>query len=65
MACNSDLTVKHILIECGEFAEDRQRYEAENLQQLFQGTSVTDIFNFLWKIGLLYRLQELLVYDYL
>ena len=36
VACDYSLTVEHILIERGDFAEVRQRYyEAESLQQLF------------------------------
>ena len=32
VACDCDLTVEHILIECGVFAEVRQTYfDAENL----------------------------------
>ena len=48
-----------------KLAKVGQRYEAENLQQLFQEISVTDIFDFLWEIGLFYRIEELLVHDYL
>ena len=37
VACNYDLTVEHILIEFGDFAEVIQwYYEAETLDQLFQ-----------------------------
>ena len=57
VACDCDLTVNYIiLIECGDFTEVRQRYyDAENLRQLFQESSVTDVFDFLWEIGLLFR----------
>ncbi len=42
VACDCNLTVEHILIECGDFTEVRQRYyDAENVQQLFQEISVT------------------------
>ncbi len=55
VACDRDLTVEHILIECGDFAEVRQRYfDAESLQQLFQETNVTSVFDFLCEIGLFY-----------
>ena len=57
VACGCNLTVKHILIECGDFTEVRQRYyNAESLQQLFQETSVTYVFDFLCEIGLFYRI---------
>ncbi len=57
VACDCDLTVEHILIECGDFAEVRQKYfDAESLQQLFQETSVTYVFDFLHEIGLFYRI---------
>ena len=49
------VTVEHILIEYGNSAEVRQRYhDAENLQQSFQETSVTYVFDFLCEIQLYY-----------
>ncbi len=37
VACDYDLTLEHILIECGGFAVVRQRYyEAEDISQLFR-----------------------------
>ena len=57
VACDCNVTVEHILIECGDVAEVRQRYyEAESLQQLFQQISVTYVFEFLHEIGLFYRI---------
>ncbi len=58
VACDCNLTVEHILIECDDFTEVRQRYyDAESLQQLFQQTSVTYVFDFfLCAIGLFYRI---------
>ncbi len=57
VACDCKFTVGHILIECGDFAEVRQRYyDAENLQQLFREISATYIFDFLNEIGLFYRI---------
>ena len=48
VACDCDFTVEHILIECGDFVEMRQKYyDAESLQQLFQEISVTYLFDFL------------------
>ncbi len=49
--------MEHVLIECGDFAEVRQQYyEAESLQQLFQETNVTCVFDFLCEIGLFYEI---------
>ena len=57
VACACDLTVEHILIECGDIAEVRQRYyDAENLQQLFHKISITHVSDFLREIGLFYRM---------
>ena len=45
------------MIECGNFAQVRQRYyDAEKLQQLFQEISVTYVFDFLREIGLFDRI---------
>ena len=56
VACDCTLTAEHILIECGDSAEVRQRYyDAENLQ-LFQEISVTYVFDFLRGIGLYCRI---------
>ena len=56
VACDCDLTVEHIRIECEDYAEVRQRYyDAKNLQ-LFQEISVTYVFDFLREIGLFYRI---------
>ena len=56
VACDCNLTVEHVLTEYGDFAEVRQQYyQAESLQQLFQKTNVTYVFNLLFEIGLFYR----------
>ena len=56
VACDCNLSVEHILIECGDFAEVRHRYyEAESLQQLFHKINVAYVFDFLSEIGLFYR----------
>ncbi len=57
VACDCDITVEHILIKCGDFAEVRQKYyDAEILQQLFQQISVTYVLEFLHEIELFYRI---------
>ena len=48
VACDCDLTVEHILMECGDFTEIRKiYYDAEKTRQLFQETIVTEKFDFL------------------
>ena len=56
VACGCDFTVEHILIECGDLSEVRQRYyDAETSQKLFYDFCVTYI-DFLHEIGLFYRI---------
>ena len=51
VACDCDLTVEHIRIECGNFTEGRQiYYDAESLQTLFCQINVTYAFDFLHEI---------------
>ena len=57
VVCDCNPTVEHILIECGDFADVRQRYyDAESLQRLFQEINVTYVFDFLGEMGLFYRI---------
>ncbi len=57
VACDGNLTVEHVLIECVDIAEVRQQYyEADSSQQLFQETNITYVFDFLHEIGLFYRI---------
>ncbi len=57
VACDCNLTVEHVLNECGDFAEVRQQYyDSESLQQLFQETNVAYVFDFLREMGLFYRI---------
>ena len=63
LACECDLTVEHILIECRDFVEVRQRfYNGQNLQ-LFHEICVTKVFEFLHEIGLFHWIKDLLVHD--
>jgi len=51
--CNCTLTVKHILIECIDYAHIRQKYyNVPNLQTLFTNVSQSTIVNFLKEIGI-------------
>ena len=45
MACDCDHTVEHILIECEDFAEVRQRYYNVKNVHLFQEIGGTYIFD--------------------
>ena len=48
VACDCYVTVEHILIECGSFAEVKQRYyDFENIRQPFQEINVVGIFDYL------------------
>ena len=49
--CYSALTVKHILIECVDFMEVRQKYfDVPDLKTLFKDVDPSQIFAFLKKI---------------
>ena len=57
VACDCDLTVDNILIECGDVVKVQQRYyDTENSKQLFQEVNTTYVFDFLHEIGLFYRI---------
>ena len=46
--CNCRLTVKHVLIDCVDFAPIRQLfYTSDNMLDLFKGTTYIKIINFL------------------
>ena len=52
VACNTVLTVKHILIECADFLEVRKKYfKQKSLYLLFRNVSPEIIFDFLHEIG--------------
>jgi len=54
--CDSPLTVKHILIECVDFNDIRQRfYSVASMKQLFDEVEPNKILSFLKEIGLFYR----------
>ena len=57
VAFDCDLTVEHILIECGDFAEVRQNYyDVERLKKLFQEISIIKAFDLLREIGMFCRI---------
>ena len=51
--CNCFLTVKHVLIECGEYENVRQKYfDVPDLKTLFRSVNPTNIINYLKEIEL-------------
>ncbi len=48
--------VEHILVECGDFSVDRQRYSQADIYTLIQLMNVTYVFHFLREIGLFYSI---------
>ena len=52
-ACQCPLTVQHILIECADFLETREKYfTVQDMKELFEKVSLEDIFGYLKEIGL-------------
>ena len=48
LACNQHITVKHILTDCIDFLQDRNKYfQVRDLRQLFQDVPVDNILSFL------------------
>ena len=57
IVCNQYITVKHILTDCIDFSEDRNKYfHVTDLKQLFQDVSVDNILSFLKDINLFNKL---------
>ena len=56
-ACDYQLTVKHILFECVDFIESRNRHFSVNsFRELFEKVHPDSILSYLHEIGLFYRL---------
>ena len=52
VACNAVITVKHILFECADLLEVRNKYlEERSLYSLFRNVILEIIFDFLREIG--------------
>ena len=61
VACNTILTVKHILIECADLLEVRKKYfEQKSLYSLYQNVSPEIIFDFLRATGVFYKIWSVL-----
>ena len=57
IVCNQYITVNHILTDCIDFSEDRNRYfQVTDLKQLFQDVSVDSILSFFKYIDLFKKL---------
>ena len=57
VACNTALTIKHLLIECADLSEVRGKYfEQKSLYSLFRNVSSEIIFDFWREIGVFYQI---------
>ena len=57
IACDCQLTVKHILFECVDFIESRNRhFNVDTFRELFEKVPPDSILSYLHEIGLFYRL---------
>ena len=57
VACNTVITVKHILIECADLLEIRKKYfEERSLYSLFRNEIPEKNFDFLREIGVFYKI---------
>ena len=53
VACNAAITVKHILIECADLVEARNKYfEERSLYSIFRNVNPEKMFDYLKKIGM-------------
>ena len=56
VACNTALTIKHILIECADLLEVRKNYfEQKSLYSFFRNVSPEITFDFSREIGVFYK----------
>jgi len=57
IGCAHDFTISHVLLNCIEFADTRQRfYEEQDLKSLFENVTPSDILDFIKEIGLFYKI---------
>ena len=53
MCCYAPFTVRHFLLECGDFAQVRNDcFHVDNMKQLFQYIHINSIITFLRQINL-------------
>ena len=61
VACNTAMTIKHILIECADLLEVRKKhFEQKSLYSLFRNVNPEIIFDFLCEIGVFYKIWRVL-----
>ena len=61
VTCHAVITVKHILIECADLLEIRKKYfEERYVYSLFRNVIQERIFDFLWEIGVFYKIWSVL-----
>ena len=57
VVCRTIITIKHILKECADLLEVRQKYfEERSLYSLFQSVNQEKMFDFLKEIYMFYRI---------
>ena len=55
--CAHEFTISHVLLNCIEFADSRQRfYEEQDLKSLFENVTPSDVLDFIKEIGLFYKI---------
>ena len=53
VGCNAPFTVRHFLLECGDFAQVRNNcFHVDNMKKLFQDIHIDSIMTFLRQINL-------------
>ena len=58
VGCDAPFTVRHILLECGDFAQVRNNcFHVLNMKQLFQDIHIDSIMTFLRQINLFNKIQ--------
>ena len=56
--CDTLYTVRHFLLECGDFSHIRNRYfHVDTIKQLFNDVPIDNVFFFLKEINLLNKLK--------
>ena len=52
VACNTTITVKHVLIECADFVEIRKKcFETRSVYSLFRNVNPETVFDYVKVIG--------------
>ena len=53
VGCDAPFTVRHFLLECGDFAQVRNNcFHVDNMKELFQDIHIDSIMTFLGQVGL-------------